>query len=905
MGFFDADGKSTQEWKLFQENFPGIGVFKLSHNSDAANVDYNTARILNLGEDCTSLPKEGLYELLDKLNENAIEGYKGIFSYKVEGESRYINLKIAYEQDYLLGFVQDVTDIMHSNVSRDSEQECDLLTGIPTRKTFIKQVRHAISDITGVAQCCMAVLHINGIEKADSELNYEKTALCITAASSAIKRFQSESVLIGFKSYKDYFLFFKQTGKQEVSETLRKMGEAVKACKIMDEFGNEIQTRSGSYSITCGYCWYPSQAATIDMMINYADFALFRAISSGSKEREFSPDEYVNEQNSYADSSQLAHILDGNLFEYCFQPIVSALDGSIYAYEALMRPSGSNPLELLRMARDHGRLYDVELATFENVLAIANTLPEEFKDKKIFINSIPDFMLKAQDFYRLQEKYPHLIPKLVIELTEQSDLTDDRIQKLRRIYCDNGCMIAIDDYGSGYSNTAAMLTLSPDVIKIDRSLITDINKSTRKQHFLSGIVDFARMNGIRVLAEGVETYDEMNTVIRRGVDFIQGFYTARPFTNVVTAIANDIVGAIKAINLSKPDIKAAKIYDLKDIVTEPIKLAKIAEEHFTTINISCGYVNLEGDPDESVSLNLMIAENKNVHLVLKNVCLNGGVRPCITVGENSRVRLEIIGRNSLLYDGIIVPDSADLTIEGQGDLYIDSYRNNGCCIGSSYSDSFGRVVIDIDGTLEMTANGDHAVCMGGGMTSRKNALSIVRGVVKASVTGVDCIGIGVYNGKCGIFVGNCKLDICTSGDNTAGIGSIHGVTEVTASKCSMRISTLGKNVCGIGNLAASARSNQIINLSKVEADITTKAQRGACIGFLTAESNILISKSDLKLYFEGDTLAGIGSIEGNGTVEIDNTVIDVQSKAGPKSLHIGIADGVPGIHNTTINGVNF
>lgn len=904
MSLFDNNGMCSKDWDIFLDNFPNIGAFKLPHDSEYAYIDRNAANILQITPE--NISKEDLFTLIDKLNNNAVECYKNIYVYSFNGETRYVNMKIVTEQNYLLGFIQDVTSIMHSQPLREQENECDSLTGILTREYFIKHVRKALSDIAGAAQCCMAVVHVNGIERVDNELNYEKTSLCVSAVASAIKRFRSEDVIVGCKSYKDYFIFFKQAAKEEVKALLRKISDAVRNTRITDEFGNEIQTRSGFFSLTSGYCWYPSQAATIDMMINYADFAMFRAISSGSSEKEFSPDEYVSEQNSYADSSQLATLIDENRFGYHFQPIVSAVDGNVYAYEALMRPENLTPLEVLRMARDHGRLYDIELLTFENVLSKARQMQHELQDKKIFINSIPDYMLKEADFYRLLEKYPDIVPELVIELTEQADLTDERVKGLRQIYCDNGCMIAIDDYGSGYSNSAAVLSLAPDIIKIDRTLISDIDKNTRKQHFLSGIVDFAHMNGIRVLAEGVETYEEMSTVIRRGVDYIQGFYTARPAPTLASSISFDIVSSIKSINLSKPDLKAAKIYDIKEANYDPLDLNLIAEDHYTSINISSDYAHLKGNAMDSATLNIMIAENKSTLLVLEDVCLNGGVRPCITLGENSHVRLELRGRNSMLYDGIILPDSAELTLVGDGDLYIDSYRNNGCCIGASYNDSFGRIVVNIEGTLEMSANGDHAVCIGGGVTSRKNALSIMSGNVKASVTGVDSIGIGTYNGKCSIFVGNgSEVTVTASGDNCVGIGSLYGAAETTISNCSVFLNSLGINACGIGTLALTSRSNQIINLSRINADITVKSQRGACIGFITTESNILINDSRLNLYFEGDLLAGIGSVEGRGTIEIDGSVIDVESQAGVKSRHIGTNSGSPGIHNSTVNNVSY
>ena len=93
-----------------------------------------------------------------------------------------------------------------------------------------------------------------------------------------------------------------------------------------------------------------------------------------------------------------------------------------------------------------------------------------------------------------------------------------------------------------------LLRYSPQVIKIDRYLITDIHKDVNKQMFVRSTIDLARLNGIKVLAEGVETSEEMQTVISYGVDYIQGYYTGRPSPEPVSEIAEDIRNEIIRAN---------------------------------------------------------------------------------------------------------------------------------------------------------------------------------------------------------------------------------------------------------------------------------------------------------------------------------------------------------------------
>lgn len=899
MSFFDKDGNSRHDWNIFLDNFPTIGVFKLPHDSNKAYYDKNVASMLHIEGD--NMSKDSFYALLDSLNENQIEDYKNIYMYTAGGETSYIKIKIVYDTDYMLGFVQDVTQIMEARSHKDNANEYDMLTGMYTRDYFIKRVRSMLSEISGTAQCCMAAIHINGIERVDSELNYDKTALCVATAANAIKRFISDNVIIGVKSYKDFFIFFRQMTKSEISDIMKKMYDAVARCKLTDEFGNTIETRSEAYTITAGYCWYPSQAATIDMMINYADFALFRAKALGSIKREFSAEEYVAECNSYSDSKLLTGLIYDNNFSYCFQPIVSTVDGSVYAYEALMRPKNSSPLEVLRIAREHGRLYDIERLTFENVLEIISANRARFGEKKIFLNSIPDSMITEYDFNRLCEKYGNIMSQLVIEFTEQADLTGDKIASLRYLFKSKSCMIAIDDYGSGYSNTAAVLSLQPDVIKVDRSLIADINTNVKKQHFLTGIIDFARLNNIKVLAEGVETYDEMSVTIRRGVDFIQGFYTAKPQKEIVPDIPDAVAEQMRMLNMCRPEIKKARDYIVHDGCEEHLDIEKLLSGRYTGVIVENATAHLYANGCDVMSFVIKTAEGSKSHIILENANIKGALRQCIRLGENSDTTLEIKGTDFLSYDGISVPGSSKLLITGNGNLYIDSYRNDGCCIGSGYNDTFGEITIDINGNVELQANGDHGICIGG-VSPCGTPIKLLSGNIKMSSTGKDCIGAGSCDGSCGIETGNATIDISCSGNNALAVGSLCGYTDIKADGTTFLIRSLGERAGCIGSLAALDGSTPSrINIKNSTLNLSLNALCGSAVGCRKTACDTVISDSDITVHVEGDAVAGIGSAEGKGSLLIKNSDIKSSSSSGVYSLDIGFMNKGCIINNSTIN----
>ncbi len=239
-------------------------------------------------------------------------------------------------------------------------------------------------------------------------------------------------------------------------------------------------------------------------------------------------------------------LISKNMFSYHFQPIVSARTGEIMAYEALMRTDksiGMNPLEVLSIAKQYHRLYEIEKATMFNVMERYSSNPECFGGRSVFINTIPGHFLHSDDIDELVEKYGSYMDKFVYELTEQDAVSDEELNVIRRLGGET--QIAIDDYGTGHSNIVNLMRYAPQIIKIDRFLITDIHKNRNKQMFVRSTIEFAKINGIKVLAEGVETSSELQMVIELGVDLVQGYYTAKPAPEPLAEIPEEIRKEIK------------------------------------------------------------------------------------------------------------------------------------------------------------------------------------------------------------------------------------------------------------------------------------------------------------------------------------------------------------------------
>lgn len=331
------------------------------------------------------------------------------------------------------------------------------------------------------------------------------------------------------------------------------INDSVRAFYRFIESFNKTQDKEYFVEVNCG-CTTAAAGWNNDMKtyikVAMGELYLNRLKQGGGKA--------LKERKTAKDTYQLFEtLLSENLFYYVFQPIVSAKTGEIYGYEALMRTPpeiGLRPDEILDIAEEYGRLYEVEYATFNNVLTYANGHLTLFKDKHIFINSIPGYFIEGKDKEQLVKQYSDQLSRCTIEITERDETTAEEISRIMNL-TDQGepCQFAVDDYGTGYSNIVNLLRYKPNVIKIDRYLITEIQNDVNKQMFVKNTVEFAEQNNIQCLAEGVETKEELETVISYGVDLIQGYYTAMPSEQVIQEIDPRIVREILEANQIKSD----------------------------------------------------------------------------------------------------------------------------------------------------------------------------------------------------------------------------------------------------------------------------------------------------------------------------------------------------------------
>ena len=149
--------------------------------------------------------------------------------------------------------------------------------------------------------------------------------------------------------------------------------------------------------------------------------------------------------------------------------------------------------------------------------------------RKIFFNAISAQYLDARELRNLHPRYEDISRNMVFEIIETASSEEGLAQKVRELRTELAAFIAIDDFGCAHSNALRLLNISPEILKIDSFFIRAIHKApASKREFLSNILVYCRSKGILTVAEGVETHEELASVVALGFDLAQGFYLARP-----------------------------------------------------------------------------------------------------------------------------------------------------------------------------------------------------------------------------------------------------------------------------------------------------------------------------------------------------------------------------------------
>lgn len=312
------------------------------------------------------------------------------------------------------------------------------------------------------------------------------------------------------------------------------------AKRILHSLSQPVALQSHNPVVTpsIGIALFPKDGTDPDTLVRNADTAMYAAKSMGRSCFRF----YKDDMNSSAVEllkmeEELREALVENQLELHYQPLVNSTDGALSGLEALVRwnhPERGmiSPAEFIPVAEQTGQIIDLTAWVMREAIKDCKIWEQAgFADFKISINisalefNHDDLASHVTDLFDEVNFNKH---RVQLELTESAIMTDaqSNIKKLSEL-CDLGVTLAVDDFGTGYSSLSYLRQFPINVLKIDRSFVMGIGTENGNA-IVDAITSLAKALNLGLVAEGVETKEQMDYLVANGCDTLQGFYLSRP-----------------------------------------------------------------------------------------------------------------------------------------------------------------------------------------------------------------------------------------------------------------------------------------------------------------------------------------------------------------------------------------
>lgn len=233
--------------------------------------------------------------------------------------------------------------------------------------------------------------------------------------------------------------------------------------------------------------------------------------------------------------TRVSDVLNRKAFSIAYQPIVDLAVMAPAGFEALCRFAAEpyrTPDIWFGEAADAGLSVEMELAAIEMAVSV---VPELNKHQYISVNASPD-TVASKPFLKAFSKLP--LDRIVLEITEHAQVRDydvlmTTIDTLRR----QGMRLAVDDAGAGHSSLQHIVQLKPDLVKLDISLTRNVDADIARRALVGALMVYSKETNAQIVAEGIETKEELEALRRLGVNKGQGYYLGRPAPEIVKEIA--------------------------------------------------------------------------------------------------------------------------------------------------------------------------------------------------------------------------------------------------------------------------------------------------------------------------------------------------------------------------------
>jgi len=411
----------------------------------------------------------------------------------------------------------------------------DTLTGLYNRLYIFEELSKYLENKRNASVDVILFIDVDNFKFINDTMGHTFGDKVIIRISERLSEFADENkVLSRFGG--DEFIYFIKASTVEASENM--------ARDILKSFEDAIVIEDNilNFTLSIGISVAPLNGTTIDLLLSSADMAMYRVKENGKNSYAFFDNLIKEEIETRVNiEKNLKGALARNEFSLFYQPQIDVKTKEIIGFEALLRWNSPKlgmvpPLSFINVAEETGYIINLGEWILETACNyVMNIINKKGKEFIISVN-ISVIQIVQDNFVDViinVLKKSNLKPSLLeLEITESiimdsRDTIIDKLYKLREI----GVRIAIDDFGTGYSSLAYLRKIPITTLKIDKLFIDDITNAENSL-VTDSIIALGHQMGLNIVAEGVESYEQLDYLERHDCDIIQGYLFSKPLSIV-------------------------------------------------------------------------------------------------------------------------------------------------------------------------------------------------------------------------------------------------------------------------------------------------------------------------------------------------------------------------------------
>ncbi len=409
----------------------------------------------------------------------------------------------------------------------------DVLTGLPNRALLRDRLQQGIARWARQRQgATIAFVDLDHFKNINDTLGHSAGDRALVSVTERLRGCVRQSDTVARFGGDEFVLILEDTGRGDNhAAVLQRVLEAI--CEPIGDLPQDL-----ALSCSIGYCRYPADGEDADTLLNAADVAMYQAKQLGRANIQcYTPDMRVEAGKRLALESKLRHAADNNELILHYQPKADLKSGRIVGVEALVRWQSPElglvpPGAFIPIAEESGLIVPIGEWILRSACAQALAWQQAGLGIPVAVNlsakqfQSPGIAARVRDTLDAIGLDPHY---LELELTESMSMGNpEKSIEIMQSFKALGITLTIDDFGTGYSNLSYLQRFPVDKLKLDQSFVRGIADSPEALAISRAVLAVAHSLRLKVVAEGVETQEQLQTLANNNCDEMQGYYFSRP-----------------------------------------------------------------------------------------------------------------------------------------------------------------------------------------------------------------------------------------------------------------------------------------------------------------------------------------------------------------------------------------